>query len=430
MLKRIVYILIMTLCLMWTASAFATEVRIALVQGQSTIALQADHDFEVRDLLTGDVQSLPKGKYFAHVENGGVKLENSGFSRAVELAPLDNKDLPTVNGRKYDGTLQLRVEKNALLATNSVELEKFLYRVLPSKTMPIWPEEAIKAQAVAARSYVLHKLQQQRGASYDLSALDKEVGYSGLGQRLEKPAITKIIKTTEGQYMADAYGNPIFAVSTSSSGGKTEAGADAVDKNYSYLQSVEDFDSDSPEYTWELRISPEYVKGILEQNGYLLGKLANVRLSTMDNIGSDRSDTGRVRYIIFGGTLGTAKISGEKLAELLGLNSCYFDVETGTPAPEVLKVPIENSYGMEIGKKDIPIKVKEGDKQVWSNFVKSHHVVSGAKDEKIIFKGKGKGHGAGLSAWGAKGMASGDEPKNYQEILEHYYPGTHLVRGI
>ena len=67
-------------------------------------------------------------------------------------------------------------------------------------------------------------------------------------------------------------------------------------------------------------------------------------------------------------------------------------------------MPIEDHYGMEIGSKDIGIKVNESKKPVWKNLVRSYHLLGGGKEEKIIFRGKGKGSGLGLSAWGARGM--------------------------
>lgn len=428
MFKNCALCLLCGLGILWTSMVEAMEVRIALVQGQKTIALQADNEFEVHDLFSGANHALPKGKYFAHIDGDTIKLEEKVMGNNLELIAVKGKALPSINGRRYDGSIQLRLLNNSLLAVNRLDVEQLLCRVLPQKTMPIWPDEAIKAQAVAARSYVMHAVENPSGLGYDLAAVDEEISYLGLGQRTEKPAISKLIKATEGQYLADVNGRPIYAVSTSSSGGKTETGKAALKKDFRYLQSVEDFDQDSPEYKWEFRISPEYVQNLLEQNGYILGKLANVRLSTLEKQGGDRSPSGRVEYVIFGGTLGSVKLTGKKIAELLNLNSSYFDIEVGTPAPEVLKVPIENSYGMEVGKKEIPIKVKEEKGQVWSNFVQSHHVITGSKDEKIIFHGFGKGHGAGLSIWGAKGMAGGEEPKSYEEILAHYYPGTYLVK--
>ena len=67
-------------------------------------------------------------------------------------------------------------------------------------------------------------------------------------------------------------------------------------------------------------------------------------------------------------------------------------------------------------------------KPVWKNLVRSYHLLGGGKEEKIIFRGKGKGSGLGLSAWGARGMANADTKATYKTILAHYYPGTQLVR--
>ena len=97
------------------------------------------------------------------------------------------------------------------------------------------------------------------------------------------------------------------------------------------------------------------LESLAAQRGYTTGKLTSIRLSPLDDAGVDRTPTGRVKYIILSGEAGAAKISGSELQDLLGLNSTLFDIETGTPVPETLKVPIEDHYGMEIGSKDIGI---------------------------------------------------------------------------
>ena len=188
-----------------------------------------------------------------------------------------------------------------------------------------------------------------------------------------------------------------------------------------------DYDSDSPDYKWEQRATPALLEGQLAQRGYTVGQLNSVRLSPLDAPDDDRTATGRVRYIILSGSAGTVKISGAELADIIGLKSTLFDVETGTPPPETLKVPIEDRYGFEVGSKDIDIKVKEDERPVWNRLLRSYHMLSGGKEEKIIFHGKGRGTGLGLSAWGARGMVVANEKTTYAQILEHYYPGTRLV---
>jgi len=428
MWKKFLGALIFSSCFLVANISEATDIRIALVEGQNTAAIAAANAFKVKDLLSGAERELPKGKYYVHIQDGSLKLEEQGFGKYIELQVEKGKSLPMLNGRSYDGVLQLRVVENKLLVTNTLELEQLLCRILPSKTMPVWPDEAIKAQAVAARTYMLYQKENSYGKGYDLKANDKEAPYAGVGQRVEKPAISKLIKATAGQYLADAANRPIFAVSTSSTGGKTEKALEALGKDYSYLQSVKDYDEDSPEFKWDFRISPDYVVGLLAQNGYSLGKLVNVRISSFKEPGGDRTTTGRVKYIIFGGSLGTVKLSGQRAAELFNLNSSCFEVEAGTPVPEKIHLPVTNAFGMEIGKKEVPIKVREEEPKIWSEYVKRYHVLTGGKDERLIFHGRGKGLGVGLSAWGARGMASGTEPKKYEEILAHYYTGAKLVK--
>ena len=261
-----------------------------------------------------------------------------------------------------------------------------------------------------------------------MAATDKELPYLGTGSRIEKAGITKLIASTRGQYLVDAKGLPIMAVTTSSSGGLTEAASGAWGREVSYLQSVTDYDSDSPDYKWEHRATPALLEGQLAQRGYAVGKLNSVRLSPLDEPDDDRTATGRVRYVILSGSAGTAKITGEELADIIGLKSALFDVETGTPPPETLKVPIEDRYGFEVGSKDIDIKVKEEERPVWNKLLRSYHMLSGGKEEKLIFHGRGKGSGLGLSAWGARGMVVENEKITYAQILEHYYPGTRLVK--
>lgn len=428
MLKKLLLIVMITLsCAFCSAAAAAEQLRVALAVGQSTVEISCDDEFEV--MSGGQKTVMPKGKYFLHTEDGRLQLdEQHQFGGSIYVQALPGKALPQINKLSYKGYLRALLRDNKLTVINYVGLEDYLASVLPSKTMVVWPDEAVKAQAVAARSYALYMRSRNRNAYYDLLATDAELQYTGTGPRIEKAGVTKLIQATAGQYLQDAYGTPVQAVTTSSSGGRTEAAVNLWGREVGYLQSVEDYDGDSPEYTWEYRATPALLEGQLAQRGFVVGKLNSVRLSPLDEMGSDRTPTGRVKYVILSGNAGTAKISGQELADILGLNSVLFDVETGTPPPETLKVPIEDRYGFEVGSKDIDIKIKEDDKPVWNTLLRSYHMLGGGKDEKLIFHGKGKGSGLGLSAWGARGMVNADEKITYKDILAHYYPGTRLVR--
>ena len=429
MLKKLLILSVLLFTFIFASAAAAAEqIRIGIVVGQATAELSCEDEFTVRD-SAGKTTTMPKGKYFIHVQQGKLFFDdNNEFGNEAFVAAAAGKSSPQINKRSYKGDFQLRAEQgDKLLVVNRLPLEDYLASVLPAKTMVVWPDEVIKAQAVAARSYAMYKMEQSKNA-YALLATDKELPYEGTGKRIEKSAVTKLIQATKGQYLADAYGRAIEAVTTSSTGGRTESALNLWGTPVSYLQSVEDYDSDSPEYTWERRVTPALLEGLLAQRGYAAGKLTSIRLSPLDDAGVDRTPTGRVKYIILSGEAATVKISGDELVELLGLNSALFELETGTPVPETLKVPIEDYYGMEIGSKDIDIKVNESKKPVWKNLVRSYHLLGGGKEEKIIFHGKGKGSGLGLSAWGARGLANADAKATYKTILAHYYPGIQLVR--
>lgn len=427
MLKRIILFCLIVL-FSCSSLATATTLRVGLVTGQETIALQAQHPFLVTNLVDGSSKELPQGKYFVQIDKGELFLdEQNSFKGAIRIDGIKGKALPLVNGREYPGSYQLLMEQNTLTLVNQVELENYLSQILPGKTMVVWPDEVIKAQAVAARSYALYFKAKSNG-SYDLSANDEELPYIGVTKYTEKKAVTKLIMETAGQYVADNSNQPIYAVTTSCTGGKTDSAQQVLGRDISYLVSVEDFDSDSPEYHWDLKLAPILIQNMLEQRGNNIGKLNCVRLSMLDDPGIDRTSSGRVRYVIFAGDKGSVRIDGDELVKVLKLNSKLFDIVTGTPPPESLKVPVVNGIGWEIGAKEIPIKVNEGDMHVWKDLGRSIHMLNGGKDEKIIFKGRGKGAGLGLSAWGARGMVLAKETTTYEEILKHYYPGTHLVK--
>lgn len=427
MRKRLVLtVLLLALSLLPAAAGAEELIRIALVEGQLTAELSCEAPLELTE-ADGRQSELPAGKYFAHVEQGRLRLdEKHSFTGAVVLRPTVGEILPQVNRRTYQGSVQLLPQADgSLLVVNELPLESYLACVLPAKTMVVWPEEVIKAQAIAARSYALYKKQHSR-AGYDLSDNDAELSYAGSGRRIEKAAVTELLQATAGLYLASADGLAIEAVTTSSSGGRTESARELWGREVSYLKSVEDTDSDSPEYSWEYRATPAILENLLAQRGYVTGHLTSLRLSPLEQPGADRTATSRVRYLMLSGEQGTVKLSGTELQELLGLNSTLFSIETGTPTPETLKVPIENYYGMEVGSKDIPIKVNEDERPVWRDLISSYHFLGGGKEEKIIFHGRGKGSGLGLSAWGARGLANAQPDYTYRELLAHYYPGARL----
>ena len=161
MLKKLLLICLLMLSICSTAFASGSDdLRVALVYGQYSAEISCDDEFTVEDLATGKLSTLPEGKYFLNVKEGKLTMGERVFSNKIAINRFEGKSLPQINKRRYAGSLQAQVQGDRLLVNNIVNLELYLCSVLPSKTMPIWPDEAIKAQAIAARSYAKYMMWQ------------------------------------------------------------------------------------------------------------------------------------------------------------------------------------------------------------------------------------------------------------------------------
>ena len=87
---------------------------------------------------------------------------------------------------------------------------------------------------------------------------------------------------------------------------------------------------------------------------------------------------------MFFGDKGRITLSGKELQELFSLGSNLFEIRVNRPVPDTIQLSIENSFGMEIGRKDMPIKVLE-DRIQFKAFMRDVHFVSGEKGEKVSF---------------------------------------------
>jgi stage II sporulation protein D len=262
-----------------------------------------------------------------------------------------------------------------LQVNNLVPLESYVQSVLGPKSSPIWPDEAIKAQAVAVRSFAYARMQASDQA-YALRASDQICIMAAAVLKIL--IISKLAATTRGEVLYyDA--TPALAYTTESSGGKTESAAVALGKSIPYLVSVQDYDEDSPSFKWTKTISVADVESILAQNGYNLGKLKSYRLSPLKGALWRRSFCyRRVLTMYLKGNAGDAQLSGTELAAILNLNSTLFDVSATRVMPSKIDIPIENPYGMEIGRKEVPIKVNGDDEPRWKQVLPGYVLLNGS----------------------------------------------------
>ncbi|WP_309742954.1 SpoIID/LytB domain-containing protein [Chamaesiphon sp. OTE_20_metabat_361] len=152
-----------------------------------------------------------------------------------------------ISDRWYRGTVRVIATKNRLLAINHVDLEQYLSSVLGAEMSPTFPAEALKAQAVAARTYALYRSQSTSNKAFDLDSTQASQVYPGLSGESEPTQAA--VNATLGQIMT-YQGKPILAAFHSSSGGHTENVEDIWSARLPYLRGVPDYDLGSPGYEW------------------------------------------------------------------------------------------------------------------------------------------------------------------------------------
>ena len=219
---------------------------------------------------------------------------------------------PLVFKKAYRGTFTVTSDGKKLTLVNTVPLEQYLYAVVPSEMPRTWLPEALKAQAVAARSYAL-AVRKTTGA-FDVYADTRSQVYGGV--TAESPTTTAAVDATAGGVLN--YGGKVATTYfCSTSGGRTAAINDVwKSPPVPYLVSVADpYDSLSPYHDWgPLAFNPAKLKKLLKVSGRLLDVQTTVNAS-------ERVDT--VQAI---GETGEKIMSGAEVRTALGLRSTWFSV--------------------------------------------------------------------------------------------------------
>src|SRR5919109_4444256 len=225
-------------------NAPVSKVRVLLTSGVGTLPVSSAADFHVRD-ATGAMHDVTAGNYAL---TPALKLKVDGAATAKPLpgpllfqpgsAPLQLKHL-------YRGSIQVDVVNGKLRAINVVGLEQYLYGVVPSEMPFNWLPEALKAQAVVARSYALAT---RRSGAFDLYPDTRSQVYLGLEH--ERPSTNAAVDATAGQVVLYE-GQVARTYFFSSSGGRTASAEDVWGEAVPYLLSVPDpYDSISPHHNW------------------------------------------------------------------------------------------------------------------------------------------------------------------------------------
>ena len=201
--------------------ASVTKVRVFLAQGQSRLTVSSLAPFSVRDGL-GQLWHLAAGP---QTFGPGLRIKTTDFPQRQQVpGPLTfsaGSSPLRFGDRPYRGQVQVSVANGALRAVNTVGLEAYLYGVVPSEMPRDWLPEALKAQAVAARSYALAV--KKSGSWFDLYPDTRSQVYLGIAH--EAPSTTAAVQDTAGQVVLYD-GRVATTYFFSSSGGRTSAASE------------------------------------------------------------------------------------------------------------------------------------------------------------------------------------------------------------
>jgi stage II sporulation protein D len=333
--------------------------------------------------------SAPPENRFALAGEGGYLVVPD--ARSTESAV----PLVGINGKLYRGSLLLRPsittvgsgnDKSAttlIAVINIVKIEDYLLSVVPSEVPASWHQEVLKAQAIAARSYVVANLGKHKIDGYDVKDSVEDQVYRGVISENDE---TNVACANTTGLVLKQNDQVISAFFHSTSGGSTELSENVWSKPLPYIKSVVDYDDASPLFTWRRTFT-------VAQLNKLFGFQADLQTSDTANTSntsnlSTKSALSAPDQITGIFVVGRHKSDAQRVKHLIAVGSTSGRVLTGAEVRKLLNLPSTQF---------------------------SLYQADGA----YVFSGRGNGHGLGLSQWGAKALA--DKGYNAGQILSYYY---------
>lgn len=346
------------------------QVRVAVLKGASSFRLKVKGTYEIIEPASGKV--LSKGRNIrttVTVYKNGILLAGGGFTADRILVKGNDPEAFLINDRSFRGDIEvLKDSSGHLLVVNRIDLEDYVKGILYHEASHYWPEDALKAQAVACRTYAVYQMQENAGCDYDVTSDIYSQVYGG--KVSERYRTNKAVEDTKGE--AIFYKGRVFpAYYHATCAGHTEDASELWKINISPLKGVVcGYCKDAPHYSWHNVLSVKEVADKLREAGYKLKDIEDIVLL-------DKTASGRIRTlgIVSGGK--QLKIPAKDFRNIMG--------------PNVIKSTI------------FDVKIIGND---------------------AVFEGLGWGHGVGMCQWGAYFMAK--EGYNYREILKYYYPASYV----
>lgn len=355
--------------LFWIALALPAQasviLRVAIERDVKQVKVGSSTNAVLKDASGRTLGQLPAmSSYIAQAVSGGVALDK-WQSGLFWIEPTGKNGYVYIGDKWYRGrTLVVPTEKG-ISAVNWVDLDEYLYSVIGGEMNSNWPQAALKAQAIAARTYALYERQRQRNNPvFDLGdSPDRWQIYKGVSS--ESRSTYAAVDDTRGQVLT--YNNEIIlSVFHACSGGHTENVEDVWGNPLPYLRGVPDYDLTVADCnSWTRTFSSPEISDRFPEVG-------NVKEITPETLSPFQS----VKSLRIVGDKGTKVLKGEEVRTALKLKSTRF-------------------------------------------------VVQRQPDGTFLIQGRGFGHGLGMSQWGAYQLAL--RGANHLQILGYYYRGVALT---
>lgn len=324
-------------------------------------------------------------------EKGNVKIQSAEKDGEVKIHTIERGYGAPVCG----GTIELRAEGNGVVIINELPLETYLCRVVPSEMPSGYELEALKAQAVCARSYACRQMEEYAYPEYKAHVNDS-TDYQVYNNSPAAESSTKAVEETKGQavYYKDNVATTYYYSTSCGRTTSAEAwGSKPTGKN-GYLKSVKvqgedgDYEKDLPWYKWTARIPADTLSS-------LISAYAGKDLGALESVEVTKRGPGEVALELKAtGSAGTVSVKTEnKIRTALGGTGYSITQNDGTVIDSTALLP-SAFFTIEKGKGE------------------------------FIIEGGGFGHGIGMSQNGANEMAKQGE--DYKEILELFYQGVEI----
>jgi len=424
--------------------------RVGIFLNQTEINIGGDGAFKIYNLKSNSLVSEERNKIVKLLphDKGIEILEKGVYSSPIKITPVGSTKIMVVfDGQKYRyrGDIEIDIDKEhrKLNVINIIGIEEYLYGVLKKEISPRWPKEALKAQAVAARTFAIFNVNKYIDKGYNICASTNSQAYGGVNH--EDPLTNKAVDETRGVIMTYK-GKPINAVYHSDSGGYTEDSENVWGSFLPYLRSVESKFEEKvspPHHTWSYSINEKDLTEKLQKQGYKLNSVVFIEPVK-------KSETGRASELVFTAENNNViNMKTNDFRSLIGadlIRSTLFNIEAIGRESNITedtedKKEIEDKEVQEESIKEVLEQKEDWTIKELLELMKKNKQEREKEKEKIVpkveiaklktpltflFSGSGNGHGVGMSQWGAYGMAL--QGSGYQDILKYYYQGINIVK--